>query len=167
MTSRRFEDAPKAIKNLKRSIEELKQRTSRKGHGHILGYAEVTTEQTGIDSNEVDLTGLSVTVSGLMGRQVKVTGSAQFYSPSSSIGRQGRLLIRADGNLQTYSNTGTDLPQGSALAEDALAIVTVSPSSDSVTFKLAADRLQGATTITMYAVATRPAFILIEDIGPA
>lgn len=165
-TSRRFEDAPKAIKNLKRSIEELRQRTSRKGHGHALGYAEVTSDQTGIDGTIVDLTGLSVTVDVAANRRIKITGYAHFISVSS-LDERGRLRIR-DGTNSTLNFANSDFLHSSEnQGEDLVVIAVITPASGSHTFKLSAERIAGGTAIEMDASSIHPAFILIEDIGPA
>jgi len=54
-----------------------------------LGYAEVTSSQTGI-SAETDLTGLAVTVTVPAGRRIRITGQIQAQSATTS----GTVLLR-------------------------------------------------------------------------
>ena len=122
-----------------------------------LGYAEVTSSQTGI-SAETDLTGLAVTVTVPAGRRIRITGQIQAQSATTS----GTVLLRLKEGatvLQTsQENYNTIGGNGKYLDISSV----ISPSAGTHTYKLS---LQGtAGTIDSTPGATNPAFILVEDV---
>lgn len=125
----------------------------------VLGYAQVVASQAGI-TTEVDLTGLSVAVTVAAGRRIRITGHAMF---SGSV---------ADNIAGFFINEGaTRLQERGALCRPATwnmlahAEVVLTPSAGAHTYKLRGLLWGGSGTVTMYAAATGPAFILVEDIG--
>ena len=137
------------------------------GRSHAtLGYAKVTADQTGIDSTLVDLTGLTATVTVGTGRLIRVTGWATFISVSSADERV-RMRILKSGNTVSYANSGNLWSSENEGEELHVQFLDVSPTAGSITYKLSAERIAGATNVEMDADTLRPAFILVEDIGAA
>jgi hypothetical protein len=129
--------------------------------GGWLGYAEVTANQTGI-TTEVDLTSLTVTVTVGPARRIMVTGSTYLLSTVLS-DRMAMAIYEGAGQLQianVYASTSTD----GYIAERS---VILTPSSGAHTYKLTARRVTGTGSVTSQAAATFPAWILVQDIGPA
>lgn len=127
-----------------------------------LGYETSTAFQTPITS-EVDLTDLTVTVTVPANRVLKVTGQAVFHlsGDAASFGwiSEDGTHVSAFADFQNfYGGAGAEaLQQGAAI---------LTPSAGTHTYKLSAERTSGAATLTVGGVATAPAFILVEDIGP-
>lgn len=126
--------------------------------GGWIGYAEVTSNQTGI-SSQTDLTNLTVTVTAGTTRRILAEGYCRILQNSSS--GVGEVLILEGGSQVTKSSftrsaadVGMHHPR-----------VVRTPSAGSNTYKLAAS--VGAGTIDIVAAATQPAFILVQDIGPS
>lgn len=126
-----------------------------------LGYAEVTANQGPI-TNEADLTGLSVTVTMDADRRIRITGGGtittasgadpvgRIYAGGSAVGRWGQALDSGTGVEGMYM-------QGAAV---------ITPSSGSLTCKLTLEDTSDLG-VTLAAASGSPAFILVEDIGPA
>lgn len=130
--------------------------------GGQLGYAEVTAVQAGITA-EVDLTGLTTTVTVGTGRRVKITGSILLQSTVA--GDHGRMLIRTGGGTQLqFGDVEIATTAENYLIERS---IVVTPAAGSNTYKLAGFRVSGTGSLTMAAAAGVPAFILVEDIGAA
>jgi hypothetical protein len=134
------------------------------GRGGVLGYAEVTTDQTGIGTSETDLTGLTITVSVPAGRRIKITGYARLRNGEAS--SNGALLYIDEGgtnlNFATAALNGTG---SSGVSATVIAQAIVTPSTGSHTYKLQASFVAGSSNL-MDIGATQPAFILVEDLGP-
>ncbi len=129
--------------------------------GGTLGYAQVTASQSGI-TTEVALTGLSVTVNVMAGRRIKIT--AQVYPYSTVDGDTAAAAIEEGATILC----STECPRLLTNTAGTLNFsVVVMPTSGSHTYKLVGGRSVGSGNITFYATATRPAFILVEDIGAA
>lgn len=127
--------------------------------GSTLGYAEWTTNQTGITA-EVALTGLTVTVTVPAGRRIRVTGST--YVQNTGANNINALRIYQDG----VQVTERGMSAGAAnVAEALIAQAVVAPAAGSHTFALRL--VTGAGTAISVASATLPAFILVEDITGA
>lgn len=126
-----------------------------------LGYAEVTADQTPITA-EVDLTSLTVLVTVGTSRRIKITGRAL---AADTNGLEVISLIVKEGATQlTTFRSGSTV---STIAHGLVAEVVLTPSAGAHTYKLAMARQSGTGTVTMIATATVPAFILVQDIGPA
>lgn len=166
MTSRRHDDAARAIARLQRALGDY----ALKGHSHsipdvlpkgVLGYAERTSNQTGITGVEV-IGGLSVTVDVTANRRIKVTAYVRGTTSTVATDRAA-LFIREDGSdvqNQVKRFGGTDLEDG------LMAVWIGTPSAGSRTYDVQYQRI-GTGTHTVHAAADGPAFILVEDIGPA
>jgi len=126
------------------------------GPSSILGYAEVVADQGGITS-EVDLAGLSVTVTVPAGRRLRITGHGMIKNTVADAFQVFRLHMNG---VQIQSRT---LAKGAANADvEAFLAAVVNPSAGTHTFKLRAWAISG--TSTFVAASTNPAFILVEDI---
>jgi hypothetical protein len=128
-----------------------------------LAYAQVTSVQGSITS-EADLTGLSVTVSVGEGRRIKITGSC--IARSTATGDRVDFRIK-EGTTELKPDTRELGTANDAGRSGLHAEVVLSPSAGSHTYKLTLARGDGTGTVSMVAAATAPAFILVEDIGPA
>lgn len=162
--SRRFDDAPRVIARLQRQVDDLWKLASRKGHGHVLGYAEVTSSQTGI-TTETDLTGLSVTVSVGESRRIRISSQITLVGDGTASQRGALRIKESTTELQRARGI-----VGTASAELVVTItsgVVLTPSSGSHTYKLTLEPEVGGTEVASAAAASIPAFVLVEDIGPA
>ncbi len=126
-----------------------------------LGYAQVTANQSGI-TTEVDLTGLSVTVTVGTSRRIKITAQVNLYSTVAE--DTGEVAIKEGatcfnvGEQPRLSTTNTATKQCSAV---------ITPTAGAHTYKLTCLRTAGTGGVISYASTNRPAFILVEDIGAA
>lgn len=128
--------------------------------GGWIGYAEVTANQTGI-TTVTDLTGLTVTVTAGTARRLKITGRC--LADSSVI--TDRIILSIKESATTFGQ-GYGHPPAANEQETITAEATVTPSAGTHTYKLTLER-NGTGTVRMIAAATVPAFIVVEDIGPA
>lgn len=128
----------------------------------VLGYAQVTANQGSI-TTAADLTSLSVAVTvPYAGHRVRITAECLMQSTA------------ADDTMQlTIMEGATQLQQINVVARPANLTATmvghaiIVPTAASHTYKLQGSRAAGSGTVTMVAGATFPAFILVEDLGPA
>ena len=127
--------------------------------GGWIGYAEVTTGQGSI-STITDLTNLSIAVTVGTSRRIRVTG--KIYANASGVVLAAELVIREGG---TTLNGGRLLYGTASQDQSIMAEWIGTPGSGSHTYKLSLAAT--ASTINMTASATAPAYILVEDIGPA
>lgn len=122
-----------------------------------LGFAQVTTTQSGI-TTVTDLTGLTTTVTVGTGRRIRITGFIRWQQATSTsnpvIQIQEGATILADA-VFVQAAAGW---QGNFTAE-----VVLTPSAGSHTYKLTLQTNAGS--VSSFAAATEPAFILVEDIG--
>lgn len=136
--------------------------------GGWLGYAEVTTAQTGI-TTVTDLTNLTVTVTVGTNRKIRITGCSvvsrtvgdgivvgSIQEGATELGRWCQMFPGA----ATFENAC-----GSVVSSPAGAFAT--PSAGSHTYKLTLTRNSGTGTVGINPVGTDAAWILVEDIGPA
>lgn len=127
--------------------------------GGWIGYAEVTADQSGI-TVEVDLTSLTVAVTVGPSRRIKITASVRVVTTVNNdavtlkIAEGATILQQRDVTLSVASNSG-----------GLVAEVVLTPTTGAHTYKLRMVRTLGS--VTMQAGATYPAFICVEDIGPA
>lgn len=131
--------------------------------GRFLGYAQVTSGQSGITS-VTDLTSLSVAVNVEAGRRLRITGHGQLgvtaSAATSAVGtvREGSTELGRFGSvINETANAISQMTEGS---------VVVTPSAGAHTYKLSLERGAGSGTASLVASATNPAFILVMDIGP-
>jgi hypothetical protein len=130
-------------------------------HIGTLGFAQVTAAQGSINSTtDVTLTGLSVTVNVGADRRIRITGEANF--DSTVAGDDVGFRIYQDGSrIQSRRFSLDGGFQGASVS------TIETPSAGSHTYSLVALRSAGTGTITMQAQSDFPAYILVEDIGPA
>jgi hypothetical protein len=127
----------------------------------VLGYVQVVANQTPI-TTQVDLTSLTVTVTVPYAQhRVRISGYANF---SNGTANNGAFLFIMEGATQLTQASAMETLAGNAFTICAQAVVV--PTAASHTYKLQAAQLNGGT-VTMLAGATFPAFILVEDLGPA
>jgi hypothetical protein len=134
--------------------------------GGWIGYAEVTANQTGI-TTDTALTGLTVTVTVGTSRKIRITGVGviertvgdgqgigYIKEGATKLGRwaQANQVTVAQGSGSVVSNPGSTF---------------TTPSAGSHTYFLTLERTTGTGTIQLDAAAGTPAYILVEDIGPA
>jgi len=109
----------------------------------------------------VDITGLSVTVTVVAGRRIRITASGAFFD-----------TVATDVVQMNIKEGATQLQQAAIVPGAASAnvnveksVVIASPSAGAHTYKVSAIRSTGTGAVTFNAGATFPAFILVEDIG--
>lgn len=124
-----------------------------------VGYAAVTATQGSI-TTFVDLTSLTVTVTMVAGRRLRIKAFAHVQSTVANdiIG----LRILEDGSQIVQGNISSPVANWGVGAN---AEIVRTPAAGSHTWKLQCGRDTGTGTISMAATATIPAFILVEDIG--
>ena len=128
----------------------------------VLGYAQAVANQTGITS-VVDLTSLSVTVTvPYAGHRVRITGSG--LAQSSVADDIFQLSIQEGA---TILNLGKVLMRPANTDVTVTCSVVIVPTAASHTYKLTGQRAAGSGTHQFSAGAIAPAFILVEDLGPA
>jgi hypothetical protein len=125
----------------------------------ILGYAEITANQTGI-TTITDITGLSVAVTVGASRRIRV--SVHVPTTTSSVATdRGQAYIR-EGSTQLAASTkrfsGINGESGFDFAWIGL------PSAGSHTYKASYARITGTGNHEWNAGTTAPAFIMVEDI---
>jgi hypothetical protein len=125
------------------------------------GYAQITANQAAITA-EVDVTGLTVTVTVGANRRIRISACANIAATVADDVAELRIkegvtvLSFWDGVVRVVGGGQTMAPQ-----------VTLTPTAGVHTYKIAATLAIGTGSITVQAGATFPAFILVEDIGPA
>jgi hypothetical protein len=128
--------------------------------GGWIGYVQVVADQTGI-TTETDLTGLSQAVTVNTSRRIKISGEIS-YSCSSGTGNRARLKIKESTTVLQDRLFGPTT-NGSDTAHIS---VVLTPTAASHTYKLSL-AAQDAGNANLLATSTNPAYLLIEDVGPA
>lgn len=125
-------------------------------------YVAVTANQTPVTTVWTDLTSLTLTISAAVanGRRFRIT--AQVNLASTVVNDISALAVFEGATQLTQANCSSPVANAGV---PATAIVILTPSNASHTYKLSAGRASGTGVITMQASATIPAFMLIEDIG--
>jgi len=134
--------------------------------GRRVGYAVVTTGQTGIGTSQTDLTGLSVTFTAATGRYYKVKAGLTFVrgagSPTAAIAQ----IKEGDGS-PVYQEIFVETPSTSyslSVERSVILQTGVDLTAGSETVKVSA-AANVATDVSLSALTTRPAFLLVEEIG--
>lgn len=130
--------------------------------GGWVGEASATSTQTSAGVGVEDLTGLSITFTAVAGRRYKISAIAAF---TASVNDGAMALILTDGsNTQLQASTA---PVVSATLSQPLDLFhTEVPGAGSITRKLRMQKPSGTGTLQLQAAASRPALLLIEDVGP-
>lgn len=130
--------------------------------GGWIGYVQVTANQGSI-TGETALTSLAVTVTVGTSRRILVTLHGSMENDTNNCGCSARIkesatqLVRRDASLQT-----------AGAGEGVIAQVCLTPSAGSHTYTSYGARGLGLTgTVTLDASSDSPAYLLVEDIGPA
>lgn len=127
--------------------------------GGFLGHAQAVANQASIGVGPTDVTSLSIGVTVAASRRIKVT--AKFVtSQQTSIAIQTMRIQEGGTELQRSVSS-----PGVGEFVSTLLVAFLTPSAGAHTYKLTAGTSAG--TMTVEAAATYPAFILVEDIGPA
>ena len=127
----------------------------------ILGYAQVTVTQSGVDATVTDITGLLVGVTVGSSRRIRVSAYVTVRdSGSGSITTQVYLREGSTtlGQWQIGNLDALEFASGSPS-------VVLTPTAGSHTYKVSLSA--GSNTVNMIASSGMPAYLLIEDIGPA
>jgi len=133
----------------------------RKLPGGWIGYAEGSTDQTGITTN-ADVTGCTVTLTPDSSRRLKITG--QVFCEASGAAARASLAVFADGAQVGAAGQLRLETTGTAGRSTAHVTAVITPTSASHTYKL---NMTAATGTLNLPSATQLAWILVEDIGPA
>lgn len=140
----------------------------RSDHVHIgpgtlaSGYAQVTANQTINSATPVDLTSLTVTVTVVAGRRIKITGCVALGG--NTAGDEYNCSIR-EGGTTLQQAADSQVVAADARLYTLTPICVLTPSAGAHTYKLSAFRSRGSGDVFLVASATLPAFILVEDIG--
>ena len=128
----------------------------------VLGYSAATTNQAGI-STETSLTNCSVTVTvPYAGHRVRITG----FCPSvvSTVANDvARVSIKESATLLQLGQATVPTAFGPSIAVSWVG----TPTAASHTYNLTLTRVTGTGTLTSNADPAFPAYILVEDLGPA
>lgn len=124
-----------------------------------IGYAQAVANQATF-TTVVDLTSLTVTVTLVAGRRIRITG--QTLLGSSVADDVASLNIQEGATILQIANV---LCRPISTGFVANTSVVVQPGAGSHTYKLTGVRASGTGNITSFAGATFPAYILVEDIG--
>lgn len=118
----------------------------------------VTAPQTLNNGVPADLTGLTVTINAPAGRRVGITFDVPMTSGTNI--EQTVKVYEGAQQLSEASVIGT-----SGINNRVNGLVVVTPSAGAHTYKLVGSAIGG--TVNMSAAATRPALLLVTDLGPA
>lgn len=125
------------------------------GGGEELGYAETTTDQLGIATGGVDLTGLAVTVPCDGVSPIEIMGYVLGENNTSA--SKWALLINESATQLQQSNIATDADQ----AETNIVICRIIPTAGDHTYKLRV--VSNVTTVDVQAATGRPNFIRVTE----
>lgn len=126
----------------------------------VLGYAQTTTSQGSITST-VDLTGLSVTVTAIASRRIRVSGFVSIGADAAdNTIRVGIWQLTNELNSSDVNSSVANVRYGTHVS------VVVTPSAGSVTYRIRAGRVSGAGSVGTGSSTIRPSYILVEDLGP-
>lgn len=135
--------------------------TSLNGPRGYMGYAERTSNQTGI-TTMTDLTGLSVTWTAVTGRRYKVTFKVLVFSTVANDDANVWVRNGSSASLNAYGVRAVSTTHGIMVAGSH---VLTGLSAGSQTVKLSLERAAGSGSVALAAASTHPSFILVEDIG--
>jgi hypothetical protein len=127
--------------------------------GGWIGYVDKVADQTGFTST-ADVSSLSVTVTAGSTRRLKVSGYTRVLQNTSASTATVLLRDGSSAQLQAWQAT-LAIAAVTTMAPQ----VIVTPSSGSNTYKMSATTAAG--TLDISASNQAPAFVLVEDLGPA
>lgn len=126
----------------------------------FLGYAQTVVGQSGVTA-VVDVVSCSVTVSVAAGRRLKITGQGSVHTTVANDSYIGRIKEGVNELGLWYSASLANVAR--RMHQAGFAIIT--PTAGSHTYKLTIERGIGTGSGTVFASASEPTFILVEDIG--
>jgi hypothetical protein len=152
----RVMDGDNAIGALAAAVEQLIATGPR-----LLGYAEVLAPGAPVTA-AVPIPGLSVSVTLPAGRRIRVTAHVNYTaSQDNNVVRQ---RLRVDGvNSQLSADTVMRYTQ----VHTVVSIGVFTPAAGAHTFDVTCQMAYGTGTVNQNGSADAPAFIMVEDIGPA
>jgi len=127
--------------------------------GGWIGYVEVTADGSGFTVS-TDLAGLSVAVTVGPSRRIRITAAVRISNGTAST--YANLFIQES---TTVLALGVSDTAAAGVGYTFIAHAVLTPSTGAHTYKLVGQ--PNAGTATVRASATNPAFILVEDLGPA
>lgn len=127
--------------------------------GGWIGYNQVTANQAGVGITATDLTGLTVTVTVGSSRRIRVSASVGIQQRTSAALPEVNIYEGAS-RLQRFP-VSVAAEQYEILNPS----VVLTPTAGSHTYNL--KLVTSTATVDMLAGADWPAFILVEDLGPA
>lgn len=128
----------------------------------VIGYVQVVSNQGGITA-EADLTDLTVDVTVGAGRRIRITGHCQVTETTGGTPNFIGYIKEGSTYLGRWARDSFTALVG-GLCE---ASVVIEPSEGDHTYHLALARDSGTGTLSTDVGVSTPAFILVEDIGPA
>jgi hypothetical protein len=123
------------------------------------GYAENSADQTGI-TTQVDLTSLTSTVTVLAGRRIRIYSEMSMQSSVANDLFEAHIF--ADGVSVALREWRPTTPN---VAETAIISRVLTPSAGAHTYKIRGGQGFGATGTWIVNGTSKPAYILVEDIG--
>ena len=106
---------------------------------------------------------MTVAVTVNTSRRIRIVAHTQFTQTSGAAGT-GTIAIKEGATQLTQSNF---FLAGAGLWAAPECSVILTPTAATHTYKLAAHTNTGTVVMTMSAASTYPAYILVEDLGPA
>lgn len=153
--------AATAITNANITDTRADAKTNGAAPGGVLGYSQVTANQSGITS-ETDLTSMTLTISPPANRRIKITFSGLV---TGSVANDVYLVrIKEGSTTLTYDQNNIHAASVDQGVDGSIVLI---PTAATHTYKLSLQRLTGTGSLTWTAAATRPGWLLIEDLGPA
>lgn len=125
-----------------------------------LGVATKTSDQTGI-TTQVDITGLTLTMTLLTGRRYRTSLKGEVYSTAAD--GAFVFVITDASNTQLTRITGP----GTTASYSVYGYYEENGAGVSVTRKARGSKAGGTGSVAFGASASYPAYLSIEDIGPA
>lgn len=136
----------------------------------LLGYATVTTAQTGITTTAVDITGLSVTVTPFSATRVlRISAYAKWVETSAGdvLGQVLTDIKEGSTMLGRYqvSYAGVELLTAERRDTHVVSCLVVNPTLAAHTYNLDMSTFGAGSEIRTEPAADQPLYILVEDIG--
>lgn len=131
--------------------------------GGWIGYVEKLTDTTGVTGTEVTIVSVTVTVNA--SRRIQITGYVSSWISTVTGDRAQFRLV--EGATQLQMGRSTAQLAGIATEPPTVLSCVRTPGAGSHTYSLVAARNAGTGTLTISGDATTPAWIMVEDLGPA
>lgn len=129
--------------------------------GGWIGYVTRTSDVSSLTTSDDTLTGVTVTVTVGTSRYIKITVFGRMISTVAN--DDANINIKESTTVltgSTFTLNRTTLPYGHTVEK-----VLAAPSSGSHTYFATGGLAAGTGSLTLKADATRPAWILVEDLG--